>query len=125
MIGHYLLSLTPEQEDRLLTCPFEPIAHLRMNNPARCMVLAAMDQNPGASASGLTMGENRDERRCPRENSPGWRYEYACERFGTERVNAAIRNRILSNRARRVWGSAPDLYIGASYKPGHSSDFPF
>lgn len=116
MIGHYLLSLTPEQENRLLTLTFEPIGHLGVNNCARCMVLTAMDRVVGASATGLTPYEDYDTRRDAMFISPGWRYEYACDRFGTERVNAAIRNRILSNRARRTLAPASreNVVVGGS-----------
>lgn len=103
MIGHFLLSLTPEQEDRVLTNMFSPIAHLPIGHCARCLVLTALGREKGASATGLTRAEDFDNRRgdaC--DYSPGWRYEYACDRFGAPRVNAAIRNRILSNRARRA-----------------------
>lgn len=37
----------------------------------------------------------------------GYRYDRACRRFGTPRINELVRNRILSNRARRVLQNAP------------------
>lgn len=97
MIGHYLLSLTPEQETRVLTQPFERVMFTKRDDqkfaPAgcRCLVLTATD---GADFLG-------DHGR-PLKYAPGFRYEDLAARFGEARVNAAIRNRILANQARRM-----------------------
>lgn len=107
MIGHYLLTLSEAQEDRLLTLTFEPLAHLGAGHCSRCMVLVAMDRTFGQAATGLTHDENYDTRRDALSISPGWRYEYACDRFGVERVNNAIRARILTNRLWRTLENRP------------------
>jgi hypothetical protein len=93
MVGHYLLSLTPQQKDRLLTQPFEPILpHIRRIGGSRqCMVFAA---------TGRISWSNHNSEYA--RNDAGYQYEYLCRRFGTVRINAAIRNRILANRACRV-----------------------
>ena len=110
MIGHYLMTLTPEQEDRLLTQMFGPIAKKQCG---RCMVLVAMDLEFGHYATGLTEYESRySPSETIRAKSPGWRYEFLCERFGERRVNAAIRSRILANRASRVLrGATPHVEV--------------
>jgi hypothetical protein len=100
MIGHYLLTLTPEQEDRVLTRSFEPVAGTDCER-ACCLVMTATDDRN--EYAGATPQEMRDR---PRHNdtwrAPGHAYEVLSRRFGVERINAAIRSRILSNRARRM-----------------------
>lgn len=97
MIGHYLLTLAPEQEDRLLTTRFgEPCSGAR-----QCLVMVVLDKKHGWS-------DAADHRVWPRlretrwAHSPAGAYDELCLRFGGHRVNAAIRNRILANRARRA-----------------------
>jgi len=98
MIGHYLLTLTPEKEARVLTQPFQRLLQSRGAAPelprdCRCLVLTATD---GAAMFGSCWGlENW-------QASPGYRYEDLAQRFGEARVNAAIRNRILAHQARRA-----------------------
>lgn len=109
MIGHYLLTLTPEQEDRVLIRPFVPVGLGSSPDGACCLVMTATgnrDQRVGANDEEIRYGERR-RRVC--YDAPGWRYEWACDRFGTARVNAAIRNRILSNRARRALAGVREL----------------
>lgn len=84
MIGHYLLTLTPEQESRVLTVSFGAPAQ-------KCLCMVA-----GGGWWGATRTEFIRNR-----NVPGDVYEQLIARFSIRRVNAAIRNRILSNRARR------------------------
>lgn len=104
MIGHFLLQLTPEQEDRVLTGKMVAAGSLE---PGGCVMQVACGQHdyaqPGALA-GLWEweGPSRHLRHV------GYRYDFLCARFGTPRVNAAIRTRILSSRAQRVL-SAPAL----------------
>jgi len=92
MIGHYLLTLTEEQENRVLGerfLPYAPGIETR-----RCLVDVACSWGPGQTTDDhlpdahplILMGNH---------------YDWLCDRFGAPRVNAAIRNRILSNRARR------------------------
>lgn len=98
MIGHYLLTLTPIQEDRVLTHSFGPTINRECE---RCLVMTVL---PGVALDwvGTTMGTARPIEPGRWMNGPGYRYEYLCFRFGTRRVNAAIRNRILANQARRA-----------------------
>lgn len=99
MIGHYLLTLTPEQEDRVLTQPFEPVLGPTINPEARCLLACATD---GRDFEGGQSGEPIYYTKAHGIGLPGFRYEYLCQRFSTTRVNVAIRNRILTNQARRI-----------------------
>jgi hypothetical protein len=94
VIGHYLLTLTPEQEERVLTGVMGPIMGPAALFGNRCLVVVAHD---------LPYYEPDLAPTC-RWGSQfvGLKYDDLCERFTTERVNAAIRNRILSNQARRA-----------------------
>lgn len=106
MIGHYLLTLTPEQEDRLLTesfWPFNGDEEDEVNN--RCMIQCAEGiQNPLRAAEKYHWTPRKPIlfRRHKVNGNPADRYDDLCEKFGAERINAAIRNRILANKARRV-----------------------
>lgn len=104
MIGHYLLTLTEEQEGRVLTETFLPypegasvIIYDGGTVEQRCLLDVANARIGGASC-GLMLGEKIGRHL----NEVGGAYDRSCHRFGVERINAAIRNRILSNRARRV-----------------------
>lgn len=107
MIGHYLLTLTKEQEDRVLTRRFKPLfdgVPLALDEEfAGCLMCAVTDTNwgPGCVLEPDDIGGARDNAR-----EPGYVYEALCERFGAPRVNAAIRNRILANRVRRALAPA-------------------
>lgn len=102
MINHYLLSLTPEAEDAVLTGKMAPGAY-RFADGRRCLVGWAAGVTP--AESGL---------RCSRpfyftpvpfvlpQRAIEPRYDSLCCRFGIARVNNAIRNRILANQARRA-----------------------
>ena len=113
MIGHYLLTLTEEQEDRVLTRAIGPM--LDADAPARqtvgCLMCAITDRtwNWGGECV-LDRNERGEVRAVARE--PGYAYEWLCARFGAPRVNAAIRNRILSNRARRTLGASRETPVG-------------
>lgn len=125
MIGHYLLTLTPEQEDRVLTQQMLCYP----DSESKCLVQTALgggDSVRVAQATGwdglcelVPIHQNPPRHyvappffcrglaeyltyKGSRPLSPALAYDQACWRFGHERVNAAIRNRILSNRARRV-----------------------
>ena len=105
MIGLYLDSRTPEQEDRVLTKQMEPVysrvrAKLGLStelgvalNPKSCpcCLVMTVHDNPLIYMYGVY----------GREYAAGRRYELLCDRFGLERVNTAIRNRILRNQLRR------------------------
>jgi hypothetical protein len=97
VIGHYLLSLTEEQEDRVLTRHLVP-------GSGQCLMGAVADWKP--------VGHRYTAYSGPRAywvpgDSIGHRFDALGERFGAHRVNNAIRNRILSNRAWRVLQGRP------------------
>ena len=91
MIGHLLLQFSPENEDAVLTRTMRPFS---IGGP--CLVQTAH----GGGAIPYRWNPTLDQLGC----TVGERYDALCERFGAPRINAAIRNRILSNRARRVLG---------------------
>ena len=121
MIGHYLLTLTPEQEERVLTSRLFP-GQLVRKNGERCLLGVCEDWEavlqdddswydivPGVRRLRLISWEldpGEDEERWL---SVPWRFDLLCKRFGTERVNRAIRNRILSNQARRALQQATQV----------------
>jgi hypothetical protein len=88
VIGHYLLTLTAEQEDRVLTRKMRPGSYLN-----GCLISTVCGGDLWAAARARTY----------------WHagvavegiYDNLCERFGVTRINMAIRNRILANKARR------------------------
>ena len=94
MIGHFLLTLGPLQEDAVLTSHMYPLTGA--GGPCLLMTVSQVSAerltgmvlwySPAAADMGLI----------------GPRFDSLCLRFGWARVNAAIRNRILSNRARRA-----------------------
>lgn len=95
MIGHYVNNLTPEQEDRVLTAKMRP-----GGMGFGCLVACAIgnwDYSDQYGGRGLSFWPTDDY-------GPfvGDRYDDLCRRFSGPRINAAIRNRILSNRARRM-----------------------
>lgn len=97
MIGHYLLALTPEQEGRVLTLPINSY-HGRPFVEGRCLVQCTEPHLSAMAALHFNcLGSNESV-----FTGPAHHYERLCARFGDERINAAIRNRILSNQARRA-----------------------
>lgn len=97
MIGHALLMFKPDAEDRILTTAMRPFSgNERLGYGGPCLIMAARgDGSFNAASGGLTEWE-------PLSCELGRRFDALCLRFGIERVTAAIRNRILSNRARRA-----------------------
>lgn len=104
MIGHYLLTLTEEQEDRVLTTPmrgFRSEAH----KAGPCLVMAVHPTVGSVVAMMMSYrggGDVIDDSNCVAKS-----YDSLCARFGEARANTAIRNRILSNRANRALRNAP------------------
>jgi hypothetical protein len=100
IIGHYLLTLTPEQEDRVLTMKLQGGWYRNRKSDCRCLRGAAEDYDGKTQPRGFA-----DERRGLNSwhygPSCGDRYDALHKRWG-ERLNVAIRNRILANRARRM-----------------------
>jgi hypothetical protein len=112
MIGHYLLTLTSEQEDRILTEVMRPYQNYNMDNE-RCLVDVA-DELPSGSTK---IPEDRhrlfamsitsaDCWKFYPEVLVGVRYDDLCRKNDVARINAAIRTRILSNRAYRALTAA-------------------
>ncbi len=99
MIGHCVNNLSRASEDAVLTEPMLPLYdgnHHYMRGPCLLMV---------ASIRGIYTTLNVWRGRFAghfEEIAVGRYYDALCHRFGAPRVNAAIRNRILSNRARRI-----------------------
>jgi hypothetical protein len=110
-IRHYLNHLSPTQEDRVLCNTLGRAPNHIRNDGCRCLCGTAEDyQFVGEYALAtdpLPM----------RESWPAWmegvggHFDTLCERFGEERINAAIRNRILTNQARRTLRSATQLNV--------------
>lgn len=95
MMNRYLRSLTPEQEARVLTERMEPYSPstratigLPVHRECGCLVMTAEKTRVWTPYNGLAY-------------KAGYRYEDLCKRLGVTHVNAAIRNRILTNIARR------------------------
>lgn len=108
MIGHYLLTLTEEQEDRVLTMRMG-IARAYVDGENQCGCLKGtvhgLDRKRAMTDPVGWWPQHWSKRlltALPGTDVVGIRYDDLCERFGTDRVNAAIRNRILNNRARRT-----------------------
>lgn len=113
MIGHYLLTLTQDEGDRVLTSRLAPgsTAHpgegtYLQPDGSRCLVGAV--RNVVECDNGKAYRFGHDDRGLMSWSRPGdrinveRRYDALCKRFGTSRVNAAIRARIIENRARRA-----------------------
>lgn len=102
MIGHYLLTLTTEQEDRVLMLRLNGGFYIQADG-CRCLRGAAENFDYAKRcfserSRGFVFWPPKDEL----FHNVGLRYDECVTRFGAPRVNAAIRNRILSNRARRA-----------------------
>ena len=95
MIGHFLLTLTPEQEDRVLTVPMGACSS---NGPEKgCLVETAWELTGWWFSYGkVSTAEFKTW------EDVGAKYDALCNRFGIARIGAAIRHRILANRARRT-----------------------
>jgi hypothetical protein len=97
MIGHYLLTLDVEQENRVLTNAMRPGAYFADEYSGPCLV--------GVVCGGMHTHLNAWMPQLSGDILPPTvenKYDDLCRRFTTERINAAIRNRILANQARRT-----------------------
>jgi hypothetical protein len=107
-IGRYLATLTPPQEDRVLTCMFEPItsdgrrAAVAAAPGTRCLVMAAENKTDWGGVPDTATALDA-----------GMLYEDACRRFGLRRINAAIRGRIVRNQLRRVLDGQPEPVVAS------------
>lgn len=106
MIGHYLLTLCQKAEAAILTGKMIPGGY--GSKQIRCLVGWAADSY--RTRSGYCHN-GRPQHGAYTEwcDLDGWqvncvevRYDHLCARFGTDRINAVIRNRILANQARRA-----------------------
>jgi len=99
MIGHFLSTLTPELEERVLTEELVPWPEGAIFSMNRCLVVVASDGGlflrgwPPEAMDGAVHGVAR-------------RFDALSRRFGALRVGAAIRTRILANQARRTLTAA-------------------
>jgi hypothetical protein len=123
MIGHYLMTLSKEQEDRVLVSQMAPGEYLK-HGGERCLVGVVQDAymtGPVTAAFRQTF-ERLHTWPPPYQEaykagglemsglmllvSPGicveLRFDSLCSRYGVERITRLIRNRILSNQARRT-----------------------
>lgn len=105
MLGHYLLTLTAEQEDRVLTKRMRPGDYSVSEKFGPCLVGTVLNFHRGDVVESQVMAclvwARNGESRCVEVQ-----YDDLCDRFGLERVNAALRTRILANRAHRLLGAA-------------------
>lgn len=109
MIGHYLFTLSPEQEDGPLTEVMRPGCA-----PKGCLLglTESRDVLNYLGSCGHTYSRRTGRLLSFRQAGyVGDRYDHLCPRFGTPRINAAIRNRILSNRARRILGASVSVGV--------------
>lgn len=95
MIGHFVDRLTEEQESRVLTTAMAPWPKHASISENVCLGIAAGHDNDFGNC--YFRGWRLDPYRWL-----GRKFDALCHRFGTPRVTAAIRNRILANRASRV-----------------------
>ena len=103
MVNHFLLTLTEEQEDRVLTGRLSPGEWSRQDG-SRCLMGAV---NPTTNHLFTCGGWRGDYQLCIPV-----RYDNLCRRFGSPRVNNAIRARILANRLRRALrGTAGEVSV--------------
>ena len=96
MLGHHLLTITLGAEERLLTQKFGSFTNCQSYPQAvvnRCYMQRIQPGLDGFAAYQV----GRDPSR-PRRPHAAFQYEILCQRFGDERINRAIRNRILTNR---------------------------
>lgn len=109
MIGHYLLTLTAEKEGRVLGSTLVPGSLVRPEG-TRCLVGVVENwhydaehfRRAGAKRPTLLAWKSAIQM----DDQSTWgvtgRYDLLCERFGAQRINAAIRQRILNNQLWRT-----------------------
>lgn len=106
MIGRYLATLTTKQEDAVLTERLAYAPRVIRDDGCRCLVGVTEDWQRTKNVGGLEVAYPRDAeamyRRYGRFEDVGSRFDQLCQRFGDDRINAAIRNRILNNQAVRA-----------------------
>lgn len=131
MIGHYLMTLTPAQEDRLLTEVLAPGGLVNVGG-SRCLIGVAEDWRyqegltpPKSLYEAIVSMAIHIESHDKRTRLVSWgerlvhgvnegtsvpeRFDKMCYRFGVPRITRAIRNRILTNQAWRALAPTPEL----------------
>lgn len=105
MIGHYVNNLSPAAEDRVLCEKLAVAQHYERGDGCRCLVGVAADYRDGYAYDrpALMRGVWHSRKFLGQDAQlVGYWFDRLCERFSEVRINRAIRNRILSNRARRT-----------------------
>jgi hypothetical protein len=107
MVGKYLATLTLVQEDRVLMERLAATSEYIRKDGCRCLVGVTRDGRRTEmdlcfNGTVFNLKHWGDGIPSYAEKRVGLRFDALCLRFGEERVNAAIRNRILSNQARRT-----------------------
>jgi hypothetical protein len=127
VIGHFLLSLTPREEGRVLTRQMLPFVPGKWEESCLMQTIIGggirateATQYGPVALKGYRVAPfpARQRRAMPKHwqgPTPQWagyrayhtvgiagQYDHLCFRFGHERINAAIRNRVLRNQARRA-----------------------
>lgn len=100
MLGHHLNTISRGAEERLLTRPFKPYLEVFSETSGdpiamganRCYMQVIHPKVDAYDAFAIDWDPKR------RGYSPAHQYEALCDRFGSERVNRAIRQRILTNQ---------------------------
>jgi hypothetical protein len=127
MLGILLDKLTVEEENRVLTQTLHPWAGDEPSANGGCLMERIAGSNcEGNTAFGrkfaLTVHWDREQQdkshsfqwRAESTRVPqGWgsQYDALCERFGINRVNDLIRNRILENRTRKALDVAQEAVV--------------
>lgn len=113
MIGHYLLGLTTEEEDRVLTTTMRPGCYHVAGILGPCLVGVVRWPNTSEHRSINAWPPSHFPVAVARVRAPERCYDDLCDRFGVARINGLIRDRILANRLRRTLQPEPTL-AGAS-----------
>jgi hypothetical protein len=105
MLGHFLNVLDPEAEQRLLTEKMAPVDYV--GRASRCVVGCAYNMRR----------INEQLVPSPEDLPTAWkgalacsvedRYDELCSRFGPDRINTAIRDRVLQNQLYRTLRPQP------------------
>lgn len=108
MVGHFVNTLSPEEEDRVLESKLSVGTFKLGADGSRCLIAAAYPPSGDRiyfSEPRLTSWSAWGNRTLYLED----RFDCLCDRFGIVRIAALVRNRILSNRARRTLHAVPTM----------------
>jgi len=111
MIGRLLERLTAEEEGRVLCTAMRPGSYRDNGNAGPCLLGTVVGEKRNKDASGvedtssvlsrISLVQMVRLRMRMTDNDIEKQYDTLCDRFGEQRVNNAIRNRILTNRVKR------------------------